>query len=243
MATFFGEVVTGSYRYLDDEDEDALQDAVCRKISFSVNLEAEAGLLLVGEGPLAAAYAEVCFRSKPCGQLKAQSLNGNESVIGKLFRGQGWTAVTVDKELSRGELSTLAEQILRLADPAATSVLCLTARHISDYRGEDDSSDSLVRCLSTKQFPKQDHIKSLEIPNILTGLSAAILSSAAVKGVPASLVVNYVDVLSVDSLALQGFQKIHKLPLPKDSKLTKPNNLAEALKSLHMFSDSINLYM
>ena len=27
MATFFGEVVTGSYRYFDDEDEDAVDNA------------------------------------------------------------------------------------------------------------------------------------------------------------------------------------------------------------------------
>jgi hypothetical protein len=33
MATFFGEVVTASYRYFDDEDEDAVENA--REASFS----------------------------------------------------------------------------------------------------------------------------------------------------------------------------------------------------------------
>jgi hypothetical protein len=33
MATFFGEVVIGSYRYFDDEDEDAVDNA--RDASFS----------------------------------------------------------------------------------------------------------------------------------------------------------------------------------------------------------------
>ncbi len=33
MATFFGEVVSGSYRYFDDEDEDAVDNA--RDASFS----------------------------------------------------------------------------------------------------------------------------------------------------------------------------------------------------------------
>jgi hypothetical protein len=34
MATFFGEVVSGSYRYFDDEDEDALDNI--KEVTFKI---------------------------------------------------------------------------------------------------------------------------------------------------------------------------------------------------------------
>ena len=46
-----------------------------------------------------------------------------------LFRGSGWTAVTCETELKKGEYLNLAKLILTVADPSV-NIVCLAARHI-----------------------------------------------------------------------------------------------------------------
>ena len=46
-----------------------------------------------------------------------------------LFRGPGWTAITCETELKKGEYLNLAKLILTVADPSV-NIVCLAARHI-----------------------------------------------------------------------------------------------------------------
>ena len=59
MASFFGEVVTGSYRYIDDEDEDLIESAKADTFSFSEPLEAEQKLLVFAEGDLSVTFTQL----------------------------------------------------------------------------------------------------------------------------------------------------------------------------------------
>ena len=114
-------------------------------------------------------------------------------------------------ELKQAEYSPAAKLVLSLTQ-SNTQVVCLTARHISEYRGEDYLDENpLVRCLATPSFPSNTTIKRLEVPNLVTGLSAALLSIASVRGMSALLLVNFVEMLSLDSLSLSGFQAIHTI--------------------------------
>jgi len=244
MASFFGEVVAQSYRYFDDEDEDLAQEMTCRKFSTSGSTsKVEKSLLLVAEGKLASVYTEIATQLQPVELLLAQTEGGASTEIGKIFRGPGYTAVTVDKDLSMVELNSLGELVLQMVDPSSAKLVCLTSRHISEYRGEGESDEGVVRCLSTKPFPSISTVKRLEVPNILTGLSAAILSVSAVKSIAASLLISYVDTLVVDSLTLHGFERVHELPCLQQAGLSKPANLSTALKKLKPNTISSNLYM
>ena len=59
MASFFGEVVTGSYRYIDDEDEDLIESAKAATFSLSEPLLAEQKLLVFAEGELAVTFTQL----------------------------------------------------------------------------------------------------------------------------------------------------------------------------------------
>lgn len=241
MATFFGEVTTGSFRYFDDEDEDYIQDAESRAFSVSSPCVLEKNLLLVGEGELSAVYLQLCADSQKVGSVIATG--HRESEIGIIYRGENWTAVSCTGELHMAEFNSLANTILGMAEPTAT-IVCLTSRHVSELRGiEEERGETVVKCLHTKSFKSTDKIDRLEAPNILTGLSAGILSIAAVKGLAGGLLVNYVDVPNTDSLSLNGFQAVDKFPAVKASSLKRPTDLASSLKALRPTSHATNLYM
>jgi len=241
MASFFGEVVTGSFRYFDDEDEDEQQEVDYRSFSVTSPPTREKKLLIVADGQLSAVYLQLVADKQKIGSLNA--IGHKNSEIGTIYRGSDWTAVSCSTELQRGEYTILANTILGLTDPAAT-VICLTSRHISEFRGaEEERGETVVKSLKTKTFPTIDKIGRLEAPNILTGLSAGILSIAAVKGIPACLLVNYVDILTADSLSLQGFQNLHRLPVASSSSLKPATNLAAALKAVRLAASPSNLYM
>jgi len=238
MASFFGEVVTGSCRYFDDEDD----EEVLRTFSLSTtNLSAEPKLLILAEGKLPAVYMKLCTKTQEVASVVG-AFEGKSTKVGSIYRGSNWTVVTCEGDLKMGEYTPLATLLLTTLVEPSTNILCLTARHISEYRG-DWEEDNVVRCLTTHQFPTQTAIKRLEVPNLLTGLSAALVSLAAVKGLPAALVVNYVEVMDADSLSLSGFDAIHKLTGVNQAGLTRQNNIAHALKSLNQFANPSNLYM
>jgi len=240
--TSFGEIVMPSCRYFDDEDEDALEDLQVREFNLSTELGGEKKILVVAEGPLPTAYIQLCTADKEVATIHAKH-NNQESNIGTVYRGDDWTVVSWVGELNQSEYSPAAKLVLSLAQ-SETQIVCITARHISEYRGEDCGEENpLVRSLCTSSFPSNTLINRLEVPNILTGLSAALLSVASVRGMAALLLVNFVEMTSVDSLSLAGFQAIHSLQAVSGSKLSRPNNLAAALKARKPFSNPTNLYL
>eukprot|EP00088_Acartia_fossae_P059050 TRINITY_DN6965_c0_g1_i11.p1 TRINITY_DN6965_c0_g1~~TRINITY_DN6965_c0_g1_i11.p1 ORF type:complete len:243 (-),score=39.15 TRINITY_DN6965_c0_g1_i11:191-919(-) len=242
MASFFGEVLPPRSRILDDEDLDAMEEGFCEEFKVTSPPELEKNLLIVCEGSLPGVYTQLCFNNiQACGEILGKS-SDKEVSFGKIFRGSNWTVVTCEHDLKQQEFLNLGNTILGLMDKGC-QIICLTARHISEFRVEEMIEDeSVVRCLSSKSFPATDAVKRLEIPNLLTGLSAAILSIAIVKGLPCFLLVNYVDLFTPDSMTLQGYQSIFKLKCLQESSLEKPN-VSEALKSRQLFRPSNNLYI
>jgi len=242
MASFFGEVLPPRSRIIDDEDLDAIEEGYCDEFRVSCPPNKEKNLLIVCEGKLSSIYSQLCSsESQMCGDLLAKSFNQDVS-IGKIYRGNDWTLVTCEQDLKQQEYLNLANTVLGLAD-GGCKIICLTARHISEYRVEEsDQDETVTRSLISASFPEPEPAKKLEVPNILTGLSAGVLSISVVKGFPCLLLVNYVDVLTADSISLQGFQNIHKLKFIQECSLQKPN-IAEALKTKQLHKNSNHLYI
>jgi len=244
MASYFGEVLPPRSRFLDDEDLDAMEEGFCEEFNISCQQEQkEKNLLIVCDGPLPSAYAKLSVQeAQACGEVLAKSFN-KDICIGKIFRGSDWTVLTCEQELKHQEFLNLANKMMSIMDKGC-QIICLTARHISEYRVEEQNIEdsSIVRCLASKSFKHSNIVNRLEVPNILTGLSAAILSISIVKGFDCYLLVNYVDMLTADSISLDGFNTIHKLQQLQASSLVKPN-IAEALKTKKINNISNNLYL
>jgi len=242
MASFFGEVLAPRSRIIDDEDLDAQEESYCDEFKISCAPFKEKNLLIICEGKLASTYSKLGVEeSQFCGDLLAKSFN-QDVAIGKIIRGSDYTIVSCEHELKQQEFLILANTILGLAD-SGCNIICITSRHISEYRVDElDGEEPLVRSLASKSFAQSDAIKKLEMPNILTGLSSAVLSISVVKGMPCLLLVSYVDLLTADSISLQGFQSLHKIQIVQGSSLQKPN-IAEALKSKQLFKNTNHLYI
>ena len=73
MASFFGEVVTGSYRYIDDEDPDYVSGPPAGDWTAGEGIEKESGLLVVTEGDLAGSYTRLWGDLPVVGTLQSDS--------------------------------------------------------------------------------------------------------------------------------------------------------------------------
>ena len=90
------------------------------------------------------------------------------------------------------------------------SVVVLTSKNVAQYQhsADDDgtSPEVITKWLKTSKFLcrlKPDD--RLELPNIVGGLPAALLTRAEFGSKPGCLLVSYTDVDSSDSLTLRGF--------------------------------------
>ena len=68
MASFFGEIITGSYRHLDDEEEDYVVE-VAGDWTCGEDFEKETELLVITEGDQAGSYSRLWGDLKVVGHL------------------------------------------------------------------------------------------------------------------------------------------------------------------------------
>ncbi|KAM4544977.1 proteasome assembly chaperone 1 [Odontesthes bonariensis] len=101
------------------------------------------------------------------------------------------------------------------------SVTVLSDSSVADYKTADylsSSSAPFLRSLHTTAFSDQPVCQSLEQPNIVTGLSAAVLSHCQVHRIAAVVYHCYSDVIGHDSVTMETYK-------PVLSKLGKPIQL------------------
>ena len=80
MASFFGEVVTGSYRYIDDEDPDYVGEEA-GDWTATEGIEKETKLMVVTEGDLAGSYPRLWGDLPVVGSLQC---GGRQIPVGRL---------------------------------------------------------------------------------------------------------------------------------------------------------------
>ena len=163
MATFFGEVVTGSYRYIDPDHPD-YNDLRAAPQSWSLEPEEvkkEDNLLIITEGDIAGSYVRLLADEQLDTAARVTSSGGAELEV---RRGRMWTHVSC----SGLESGNIGRVLLSLAATETCRVLVLASRHVSQLRCEEESRG--VHCLATKGWGDTPlPCPALPQPNIVSG--------------------------------------------------------------------------
>ena len=199
MASFFGEVVTGSYRFIDPEDPDYNDLRAARQNwSQDGDIPTEGKVLVVCEGEIASSYGRMLGNTQTVGQLSCE-----DSRL-EVRRGENFTAVFCSGQ----ETGNIGPALLSLAALESCHVVLLVSRHLSQLRTE---SGHTVYSLATKHWTQALPCPVLPPPNILTGLAASLLTAGQLSGHKVALLLSYSEVLAVDSLTLASFSPIHNI--------------------------------
>ena len=202
MASFFGEVVTGSYRFIDPEDPDYNDLRAGRQSwSQSGDIPVEEKLLIVCEGDIASSYGRMLGDSQTVGQLRCESEDSSLEVR----RGENFTTVLC----SGHETGNIGAAVLQLASRENCHVVVLVSRHLSQLRTEQ--LPPTVYSLATSHWAQSLPCPALPPPNILTGLAASLLAAGQLSGHRVALLLSFSEVLAVDSLTLAAFSPIHDI--------------------------------
>jgi len=233
MASFFGEVVTGSYRFIDPEDPD-YNDLRTTAQSWRVvgDVPVEEKLMIVCEGDVASSFASLLLgESRTVGEVRC------EDQVLEVRRGQTFTAVLCSGQ----ETGDLASTLLSLVRRDSCHVLLLTARHLSQLTGQ--LSQPEVFSLTTRHWGGVLPCRQLPTPNFLTGLTASLLTEGQLSGHKIALLVSYSDVLTVDSLTLEPFNIIHKIDAVTECGIKPVKNISSELSKLKLNVCDESLYM
>eukprot|EP00092_Neocalanus_flemingeri_P004663 GFUD01005027.1.p2 GENE.GFUD01005027.1~~GFUD01005027.1.p2 ORF type:complete len:237 (-),score=82.82 GFUD01005027.1:390-1100(-) len=236
MASFFGEIVTGSYRYIDDEDPDYTSEPA-EDWTAGEGIEKETGLLVVTEGDQAGSYTRLWGDLPVVGSLQS----GTRQI--PVGRCAGYSLVHCPAGVQTAESDSLARAVLSTASTGCT-VVVLTSRHVSDLKCDLASYLSTpVHCLATKAWTESLPCTRLPQPNIVSGLPAAIMTMAQMSGQQALLLMAFTEVLAVDSLALAPFTVCHKIGAVTKAGVKKVANIGAELSKLKVISCDDSLYM
>ena len=163
MATFFGEVVTGSYRYIDPDHPD-YNDLRAAPQSWSLEPEEvkkEDNLLIITEGDIAGSYVRLLADEQLDTVARVISSGGAELEVRRCHT---WTHVSC----SGLESGNIGRVLLSLAATETCRVLVLASRHVSQLRCEEESRG--VHCLATKGWGDTPlPCPALPQPNIVSG--------------------------------------------------------------------------
>merc|ERR1719369_60005 len=246
MASFFGEIVTRTPRYLDDEDEDSLQ--ACQDYNYFLTgntikgEENKSDLLLISDGKLASTFSKLFLSegAESDGTVEARHPQTEAGhTVCDIYSADNHTVVTTSP-VSPANMFPLAETLLSLVLPTST-VLLLTERHSSELR--TDGRSPATHCLATPQLSGPLPCDRLPAPNILSGLPAAVLSLCQMRGMPGLLLVTYTDVLSPDSISLSGFCPMFSVEAVAKAGLHKPVDIAAKLREANLTVQEDSLYM
>ena len=161
MASFFGEVVTGSYRFIDPEDPD-YNDLRAPRQSWTVDSEVarEEKVLLVSEGDIAGSYVRLLLGDSPT----VGHLTCGDSEL-EVRRGEAFTAVLCSGQ----ETGDIAAALLSLVRSDTCHIILLATRHLSQLSGAEPDSEQNMFSLSTKHWSQSLPCPPLPVPNFVTG--------------------------------------------------------------------------
>lgn len=146
--------------------------------------------------------------------------------------------------IAEDQLFQWADKVFRCLQKRGLCVTVLSDSSVAEYKAPDylyGSTVPFLRSLNTSTFKSPALCPALEQPNIVTGLSAAVLSHCQVYQIPAVVYQCYSDVISPDSVTMETYK-------PVLSSLSKLVNLdpcpnTEVLRKLAKASETqSNLY-
>lgn len=101
------------------------------------------------------------------------------------------------------------EKVMACLQPRELNVTVLSDSTVADYKTADylgGSSAPFLRSLYTSSYRGQSACPSLEQPNIISGLPAAVLNHCQAHRLPAIVYQCYSDVISPDSVTMETFK-------------------------------------
>jgi len=231
MASFFGEVVTGSYRFIDDEDEDLVESFKNNDFVLTEQVSKEDGVLVFAEGEVASAFGRMLLGDGKAELLGEIVTKEEERVVAEVVRGApGATLVLVRRNVEQADSLALARLAFTLAGDCCTT-LAITSRPASQCIG---SSSLSSHCLTSSAFKAKPPCSLLPLPTLISGPSSALLTLAHMRGKPALMVVSWQELDTVDSLAMEGFRCLSSLDCLKKAKMLPPKDFAQALAKIRL---------
>ena len=112
-------------RFIDDEDEDLMENSVRRSYSLTSEVAREEGVVVVAEGALATTFTELL--GKEVARVAAVVAEGEGREVAEVVKGDGITVVRMAREVEQGDAMAVARLVMGVVGEACTMVL-LTAR-------------------------------------------------------------------------------------------------------------------
>lgn len=144
-------------------------------------------------------------------------------------------------EASPVQLFALTDKLFQYLPSDNFKVVILSTSHVSKFRTANKEAlvVPFVRSLATDVENESTIFPKLEIPNIITGLPANVLSYCQIHNIPATLFVGYTEDTSADSINLAAFTPLLSAPMLGNF-LWKTT---DDFKPIPLDTDRGNLYM
>ncbi|CAL9685099.1 unnamed protein product [Knipowitschia caucasica] len=169
--------------------------------------------LLLAVGPTASRFVSLYFLSHegwdPVGRVplwNERAVHSEDSAcVLHRHRDSQVLVCVVDCFVAEDQLFQWTEQVLGSLDPSQVTVLCECPA--AEYRSAQPLGPGpCLRSLQTSACSEPPCCPPLELPNLLSGLPAAVLSLCQMKDISAAVIQCYSDLRSVDSTAINTFR-------------------------------------
>uniref|UniRef100_A0A3B3VP33 Proteasome assembly chaperone 1 n=1 Tax=Poecilia latipinna TaxID=48699 RepID=A0A3B3VP33_9TELE len=230
MATFFGEVLSVYSRAVEEDEEELEENEEDEQIRRELE-EKRAGnkvqcssfILAVGHN--AASFLSVYILASANWDAVGRGVAWNErSRSGTGPSGEGSACVFyrhkdepavlichVTCHIAEDQLFQWTEKVFGYLQTRGLTVTVLSDSSVADYKTADylcSSSAPFLRSLRSSAFSDQPVCQSLEQPNIITGLPAAVLNHCQVHSIAAVVYQCYSDVTGPDSITMDKYKPV-----------------------------------
>ncbi|XP_072369357.1 proteasome assembly chaperone 1-like isoform X2 [Scyliorhinus torazame] len=224
MATFFGEVLPVFSRAVEEEEEDE-DEEIRRELEgrreitiqwctgsrasteSSLDLSFTCSTFLIAVGQNAVGFLNSFVQCSGSWEIIGAVTLWNERVKG---------TDTVNRQFPTDSSCLLYRltsnpMVFGNIQKRNLEVIILSSCSVTEYKSPSSISNITVpflRALKTSAFQETPHCPLLEQPNVISGLSAAVLSYCQVRQIPAVLYHCYSDVTTLDSLTIEAFRPL-----------------------------------
>lgn len=257
----FGEVVLDrpGRRYNPDDLEDEHPISRCYELFFE---GPKAQTLILASNTVALGFSSLYFLTegqKPDGKI-VETLKDEQSTsreVCHIFTVTEGLIVCHDLDVNPdlNFVNDVGFKILELLDTKA-SIIILASDRLSNFKTcnlEVDGQTSIQRKLVSNAWQENalsssssswNHPQTLETPNMVSGIPASLMTFAQFKKIPCLILINYVDSTTLDSITLEGFQKVFEIPTMKPfAQIIPQKNVEERLRKLMSRVEQGNLYI
>ncbi|KAK5887319.1 hypothetical protein CesoFtcFv8_015928 [Champsocephalus esox] len=219
MATFFGEVLSVYSRAVEEDEEEVDENEEDAEIRRELEEKREVHLHWSPE----VSESLKSGNKLPCSDfILAVGHNAARFLSVYALSSENWDALgrapkdnpavlicQVTCYLAEDQLFQWTEKVFDCLQLRQLNVTVLSESSVSEFKTADypsSSSAPFLRSLHSAAFSGKPVCKSLEQPNIVTGLQAAVLNHCEVHRIPSIVYQCYSDVIGPDSVTMETFK-------------------------------------